>query len=184
MAIDIQCFTSFYLEKDQPAVCGIVLTDGDVKRPYFTHKPAGDYLNGLLELLIERIQYIHPKLEGRTLHLYIHIHHKNKNFKSAVDKVIKSADTARGYENAVRDNVIKHTLTRRNYHKPACYEKMAELVRLLLEVNDPTYCVTLTTCGDSKSPDQLAVYAACQGEWSNRCSMTGDHAAQPPMESA
>jgi hypothetical protein len=77
-------------------------------------------------------------------------------------------DTARGYNGQVREHVIKHTLTRKDHHKPACYEKMAALATLLAELNDPTHCVTLTTWWDSKSPDQLAAYTACQGAWNDR----------------
>jgi hypothetical protein len=163
----LKMFTSFYLEKDQAAMCGAVFSNGLKKNIVFKHKPTGDYLNGLLEILIEQLQRVKETDGDWRLLLDVHIHHKNKNFKTALDKVIKAANTARCYETAVRDNIIKHTLTRRDYHKPNCYEKMAELAKLLIEINDPAYRVTITTCGDSKSPDQLAVYTACQGAWND-----------------
>jgi hypothetical protein len=94
-------------------VCGIVLSRGQVKRPFFNHKPNGDYLNGLLELLIERIEWFVPRLNGDGLHLDVHIHHQNSNFRKALEKVIKAVDTARGYTGEVRENVLKHTLTRK-----------------------------------------------------------------------
>lgn len=163
--IAIDCFSSFYMEKGKPAVCGMVfVVDGD-KKPFFKLRREGDYLNGLFELLIERIRQIHTRLDDRTCHLDVHIHHSNKNFRSAVEKVIKSASAARGYQGAVRDNIIKHTLTRKDYHKPVSYAKMTELANLLLDINEPTFRLTLTTCGDSRSSDQLAAYTACQGFW-------------------
>ena len=161
----IECFTGFYQEKGTGAVCGVVLSRGQVKRPFFNHKPNGDYLNGLFELLIERIEWFVPKLNGDVLHVDVHIHHKNTNFKKALEKVIKAADTARGYTGEVRDNVLKHTLTRKDYKRPASYDAMMRLAKLLAETNDPVHRVTLTTCGDSRGPDQLAVYTACQGYW-------------------
>jgi len=153
------------MEKGKPAVCGMVFVVDADKKPFFKLRREGDYLNGLFELLIERIRQIHTRLDDRTCHLDIHIHHSNKNFRSAVEKVIKSASAARGYKGVVRDNIIKHTLTRKDYHKPVSYEKMTELAKLLVEINEPSYCLTLTTCGDSRSSDQLAAYTACQGFW-------------------
>ena len=179
--INLECFTSFYLEKDQAAVCGIVLSDGEKKRPFFKLKPEGDYLNGLLELIIERIQYLKGKLADEAIHFDVHVHHKNKNFKTALDKVIKAANTARGYKGDVRDNIIKHTLIRKDYHKPACYEKMTELAKLLIETNDPYHRVSITTCGDSRSSDQLAAYTACQGAWNDLRAAISPDAAQCPV---
>lgn len=178
MSNAIECFTSFYQEKGEPAVCGIVLSRGGVKRPYFKHRPNGDYLNGLLELLIESVQQLVPLLEDRLFHLDVHIHHKNTNFRKALDKVRTAAETARGYEGTVRENIIKHTLTRKDHHKPASYDKMAELVGLLAEINSPVHRVIISTCGDSKSPDQLAVYTACQGLWADK--KADDAPAAPP----
>ena len=163
----VDCFTSFYMEKDQSAVCGIVLVAGDEKKIHFNHKPGGDYLNGLLELVYGTIRFLHQNLKGQTLLLDVHVHHKNNNLKIALNKAIKAADTARGYKGVARDNIIKHTLIRRDYHKPACYERMVAVAKILIEFNDPAYCVTVTTCNDSKSPDQLAVYTACQGAWND-----------------
>jgi len=167
MSNTIECYTGFYQEKGEPAVCGIVLSRGGVKKPYFKHRPSGDYLNGLLELLIECIEQLVPLLDDGVLHLDVHVHHKNTNFKKALDKVRTAADTARGYEGSVRGNIIKHTLTRKDYHKAASYEKMSQLALLLAETNAPVYRVTVATCGDSRSPDQLAVYTACQGAWND-----------------
>jgi hypothetical protein len=163
--IHIDCYTSFYMERDQLAICGVVFVVDDDKKPFFKLKREGDYLNGLFELLIERIRGIHARLVERTCHLNVHIHHSNRNFRMALDKSIKSANAARGYKGDVLDNIIKHTLTRKDYHKPVSYKKMTELAKLLVEINEPTYCLTLTTCGDSRSSDQLAAYTACQGFW-------------------
>ena len=163
--VDIDCFTSFYMEKDRHAVCGMVfVVDGD-KKPFFKLKPEGDYLNGLLEMLIERIISIHNRRGERICHLGVHVHHSNNNLRVVLDKVRKSAEAARGYTGVVRDNIIKHTLIRKDYHKPASYEKMSELAKLLVEINEPIHWLRLSTCGDSRSPDQLAAYTACQGFW-------------------
>jgi hypothetical protein len=167
MSEAIEVYTSFYQEKGQPAVCGIVLSRGGIKRPFFKHRPSGDYLNGLFELLTDCIKQMVPRLNDSVLHLDIHIHHKNSNFKKALDKVRTAAETARGYEGLVRGNVIKHTLTRKDHHKPASYDKMSELAFLLAETNSPVHRITIATCGDSRSPDQLAVYTACQGFWND-----------------
>jgi len=164
----IKCYTSFYIETGKPAMCGIVFSSATAKLPCFRYEPQGEYLNGLLELLIEKLAPLRGHMEGSYLHLEIHIHHKNTNFNVVLNKAIKAADTARGYNGQVQDNVIKHTLTRKDHHKPACYEKMAALAKLLAEINEPAYCVTLTTWWDSKSPDQLAAYTACQGAWNDR----------------
>lgn len=160
-----ECFSGFYQEKDQFALCGLVLVLDGEKRTHFKLKPDGDYLNGLLELVVERIEAIVPKLNGNYLHLDVHVHHKNTNFKKALEKVTKTANTARGYDGDIRDNIIKHTLTRKDYHKPASYDRMRQLAILLVETNHPVHRVTLTSCADSRSPDQLAVYTACQGFW-------------------
>lgn len=165
MSNTIECYTGFYQEKGEPAVCGIVLSRGGAKQPYFKHRPNGDYLNGLLELLIECIRQMVPLLGDSVLHLDVHVHHKNTNFKKALDKVRTAAETARGYEGAVRGNIIKHTLTYIDHNKPKSYDKMAELVLLLAETNTPVHRITIATCGDSRSSDQLAVYTACQGFW-------------------
>lgn len=182
MSDTIECFTGFYVETGAAAVCGIVLTDGIRKWPGFAVRAEGDYLNGLLELLIERIEFWKGKLQDRHIHLQIHVHHKNKNFSDVLAKIIKAADTARGYEARVRDNIIKHTLTRKDYHRPACYQRMAELAKLLVEINDPTYCVTLSTQKDSSSPDQLAVYTACQGEWHDLLAASAEGAADVSVD--
>ena len=173
MSNTIECYTGFYQEKDQPAVCGIVLVHAGIKNPYFKHMPKGDYLNGLLQLLIERIEQFVPRLNGRVLHLDIHVHHKNSNFKKALEKTITAADTGCGYSGVERGNIIKHTLVRKDYKKPASYERMTQLALLLAETNSPVYRVTLTTCGDSKSRDQLAVYTACQGAWNDMKAVNG-----------
>jgi hypothetical protein len=60
----IACYTSFYQEKGEPALCGIVLSQGSVKRTRFKERPKGDYLNGLLELLIECIEHLVPLFIG------------------------------------------------------------------------------------------------------------------------
>ena len=179
MSNAIECYTGFYQEKGEPALCGIVLSRGGVKKTYFKHRPNGDYLNGLLELLIECIEQLVPLVNDSVLHLDVHVHHKNTNFKKALDKVRTAAATARGYEGAVRGNIIKHTLTRKDHHKPASYEKMTQLALLLAETNDPDYRITMATCGDSRSPDQLAVYTACQGFWND---MKAEAAAAQAME--
>ena len=179
MSNTIECYTGFYQEKGEPAVCGVVLSDGGVKKPYFNHRPNGDYLNGLLELLIERLKQIVPLLDDSVLHLDVHIHHKNTNFKKALDKVRAAAETGRGYEGAVRGNIIKHTLTYKDHNKPKSYDKMAELTFLLAEINSPVHRITIATCGDSRSPDQLAVYTACQGFWND---MKAEAAAAQAME--
>jgi hypothetical protein len=178
----VKIFTSFYIERNQPAVCGAAFCNGAKKNMLFKYKPDGDYLNGLFELLSDQIRPLKGTMNECRIHLEVHIHHKNKNFKAALDKVIKAADTARCYETSVRDNIIKHTLTRKDYHKPNCYEKMAELVRVLIEVNDPTYRVTLTTCGDSRSPGQLAVYTACQGAWNDLRVVPSAEVADTPSD--
>ncbi len=165
MTDTIDCFTAFYQEKGEPAVCGIVLCRAEIKRPYFKHRPKGDYLNGLFDLLIGSIRQLVPLIHADVLHLDVHVHHKNANFKKALDKVRAAAEAARGFEGAVRRNIIKHTLTRKDHHKPACYDKMEELTVLLAESNSPAHRITIATCGDSRSPDQLAIYAACQGFW-------------------
>jgi len=67
MSNTIECYTGFYQEKGEPAVCGIVLSRGGVKKPYFKHRPNGDYLNGLLELLIECIEQLVPLLNDGVL---------------------------------------------------------------------------------------------------------------------
>ena len=146
----IKCYTSFYIETGKPAMCGIVFSSDTAKLPCFRYEPQGKYLNGLLELLIDKLAPLRGKMDGRSLRLEIHIHHKNTNFSVTLNKAVKAADTARGYNGQVRANVIKHTLTRKDHHKPACYEKMAALANVLAETNDPTYCVTLTTRWDSK----------------------------------
>jgi hypothetical protein len=161
----IDCFTSYYIETGAAAVCGVVLSDGAKKTPALEVRPAGDYLNGLLELLIERIECWQGKLGSRQVHLRIHIHHKNTNFKAVLDKSIKAAKTGSGYQGSARDHIIKHTLTRKDYKAPACYERMDRLARALIEINDPDPCLEITTCWDSRSSDQLAVYTLCQGEW-------------------
>ena len=176
----IVCYTGFYQEKEEPALCGIVLSQGSVKRTYFLHKPEGDYLNGLLELLIDCIEQLLPIFIDRVLHLDVHVHHKNTNFKRALDKIRTAAETARGFEGSVRGNIIKHTLTRKSYHKPASYEKMAALALLLADTNTPDYRVTVATCGDSRSPDQLAVYTACQGFWNDMKANTAPLTAFAP----
>jgi len=178
----INMYTSFYLERNQSAVCGAAYVNGMQKSIQFVHKPGGDYLNGLLEILIADLRKLNSRSGDWRLHLEVHVHHKNKNFKTALDKVIKAADTARCYETSVRDNIIKHTLTRKDYHKPNCYERMADLARALIDVNDPVYRVTLTTCGDSRSPDQLAVYTACQGAWNDLRAARNAGAADVPVE--
>lgn len=178
MSNTIEVYTGFYQEKGEPAVCGIVLVHGGLKNPYFKEMRNGDYLNGLLELLIERIEQFVPLLNGRVMHLDIHIHHKNSNFKKALGKTLTAADTACGYSGVERRNIIKHTLVRKDYKKPASYERMTQLALLLAETNSPVYRVTLTTCGDSRSPDQLAVYTACQGAWNDM------KAAMSPVQAA
>ena len=164
----IDCYTGYYIETGAAAVCGIVLSDAYTKTPALEVRTEGDYLNGLLELLIERVTYWKGKLGERPLHLRVHVHHKNANFKKVLDKAIKAATTARGYQQPARDHITKHTLTRKDYHKPACYERMERLAQVLLEVNEPDMVLEVTTCSDSRSSDQLAVYTLCQGEWNHR----------------
>lgn len=179
----IDCYTGYYIETGAAAVCGIVLSDAHTKTPALEVRAEGDYLNGLLELLIERVTFWKGKLDEHPLHLRVHVHHKNANFKKVLDKVIKAATTARGYQQTARDHIIKHTLTRKDYHKPACYERMARLARVLLEVNEPDIVLEVTTCSDSRSSDQLAVYTLCQGEWNQRGggAANDDSAAQPEV---
>lgn len=183
MSNAIECYIGFYQEKGEPAVCGIVLSRGCTKQPYFKHKPKGDYLNGLLELLIECIEQLVPLVDDDVLHLDVHIHHKNTNFKKALDKIRTAAETARGFEGSVRENIIKHTLTYKDHHKAKSYDKMYELVSLLADTNSPVHRVTIATCGDSRSPDQLAVYTACQGFWNDMKANTAPLAAVAPEAS-
>jgi hypothetical protein len=137
----IECYTGFYLEKGTAAVCGVVLTDGPNKWPALVTRPEGDYLNGLLDLLIERVEFWKGKLDDRRIHLRVHVHHRNENFKKVLDKAIKAAKTAAGYKGDPRQHIIKHTLTRKDYHKPACYDRMERLAKVLIEINDPAECV-------------------------------------------
>lgn len=67
MSNTIECYTGFYQEKGEPAVCGIVLSRGGVKKAYFKHRPNGDYLNGLLELLMECIEQLVPLIKDSVL---------------------------------------------------------------------------------------------------------------------
>jgi len=165
MISTIECYTGYYIETGASAVCGIVLSDGVTKTPALENRPKGDYLNGLFVLLIERIEFWKGKLAGGPLHLRVHVHHKNANFKKVLDKSVKAAKTARGYLGSARDHIIRHALTRKDYHKPACYEQMKRLSEILLAINDPEVVLEVTSCSDSKSSDQLAIYTLCQGEW-------------------
>jgi hypothetical protein len=174
MTDTIECFARYYIETGAAAVCGIVLSDGYTKTPALEVRPTGDYLNGLLELIIQRVEFWNGKLDDHPIHLRDHVHHKNANFKKVLDKSIKAAKTARGYQGTARDHIIKHTLTRKDYHKPACYDRMARLARVLIDINDPDECLEVTTCSDSRSSDQLAVYTLCQGEWNQIAGATND----------
>ena len=165
MSAVIDCYTGYYIETGTGAVCGIVLCDGGSKRPELVLCPQGDYLNGLLELLIRRVTFWKGKLDDYPLQLRVHVHHKNANFKKVLDKSIKAAATARGYKGTARDHIVKHTLIRKDYHKPACYEQMERLAGALIDINEPHPCLVVTACNDSQSADQLAVYTICQGEW-------------------
>lgn len=169
----IECFTGYYIETGAAAVCGIVLSDGETKRPQLEVRPEGDYLNGLLDALIERILSWEGKLDDNTFHLNVHVHHKNANFKKVLDKSIKAASVARGYEGTAREHIIKHTMTRKDYHKPACYDRMVALARVLIDINKQKQRLVVTTCNDSHSLDQLAVHTLCQGEWHRILAGTG-----------
>jgi hypothetical protein len=50
-------------------------------------------------------------------------------------------------------------MTRRDYHEPACYDRMNRLASVLIDINDPDECFVVMTCSDSRSSDQLAVLA-------------------------
>jgi len=168
----IEMYTAFYLEKDQAAICGVAFKHGAKMKLQLMPCPNGDYLNGLLALLTNALQPLKSREDDWRLHLNVHVHHKNTNFLKVLTKVNRAADTARNYEPAFRENIIKGVLTRKDYKRPNCYEKMAELARLMVDLNEPDYRVTLSTCGDSKGRDQVAVYTACLGAWNDLKSAT------------
>jgi hypothetical protein len=139
MSINVDCYLTFKKDtkksKDTHVTCGVVLVHEEEE--VFTHFESfdhGKYMAGMFWVLVKAMEFLHLRtLEG--VNLFVKIHGRNKNFFTVFTKILKGYNLVKGVDVKSHSFILQQAFTRRDYHKPASYEVMINMVDVLLKVN-------------------------------------------------